>query len=51
LQPAPAPRFSRTQPAAPTAPAHAGQDTDAALQAWGISAERIAALRASRAIA
>jgi alpha-methylacyl-CoA racemase len=50
LQPAPAPRFSRTQPAPPAAPSHAGQDTDAALRAWGISAERIAALRASRAI-
>jgi alpha-methylacyl-CoA racemase len=50
LQPAPAPRFGRTQPAPPTAPSHAGQDTDAALSAWGISAERIAALRASRAI-
>jgi alpha-methylacyl-CoA racemase len=50
LQPAPAPRFSRTQPALPNAPSHAAQDTDAALRAWGVSAERIAALRASRAI-
>jgi alpha-methylacyl-CoA racemase len=50
LQPAPAPRFGRTPPAPPTPPSHAGQDTDAALRAWGISAERIAALRASRAI-
>jgi alpha-methylacyl-CoA racemase len=50
LQPAPAPRFGRTQPALPAAPSHPGQDTDAALHAWGISTERIAALRASRAI-
>jgi alpha-methylacyl-CoA racemase len=51
LQPAPAPRFSRTQPGLPAPPAHAGENTDAALRAWGVSAERIAALRASRAIA
>jgi alpha-methylacyl-CoA racemase len=50
LQPAPAPRFSRTQPALPAPPSNAGQDTDTALCAWGLSAERIAALRASRAI-
>jgi alpha-methylacyl-CoA racemase len=38
LQPAPAPRFSRTAPTLTTPPpAEPGQDTVAALTAWGIT--------------
>ncbi len=40
-QPAPAPRFSRTSPTTPTAPAHAGQHSTEILQQWGISQEAI----------
>lgn len=36
IQPAPAPRFSRTRPSLTSGPAVAGQDTRAALSAWGI---------------
>lgn len=44
VQPAPAPRFSRT-PAAPPSPAEApGAGTHTVLAAWGIAAERIANL-------
>jgi alpha-methylacyl-CoA racemase len=50
LQPAPAPRFSRTPPALTRPPSQPGADTDQALAAWGVSTERIAALRASQAI-
>lgn len=50
-QPSPAPRFSRTPASTPTPPPHAGQDTDAALGDWGITADRIATLRSSGAIA
>lgn len=50
-QPAPAPRFSRTPAATPTPPPHAGQDTDDALVDWGVDADRVAALRASGAVA
>lgn len=49
-QPAPAPRFSRTQTATPTPPCAPGADTEAALSDWGLDADRIAALRASGAI-
>ncbi|WP_326535153.1 CaiB/BaiF CoA-transferase family protein, partial [Pseudorhodoferax sp.] len=49
LQPAPAPRFSRSQPAMPTAPVAAGAHTSAVLSAAGFSADEIAALRASGA--
>ncbi len=38
-QPAPAPRFSRTPPTLTTPPSVAGQDTRAALEAWGIDAQ------------
>jgi alpha-methylacyl-CoA racemase len=51
LQPAPAPRFSRSQPATPSAPSHAGQGADAALARWGFSQQDIDALRAASAIA
>lgn len=50
-QPAPAPRFSRTPAAVPSAPPHAGQDTDEALVDWGIDASRVASLRSSGAVA
>ena len=50
MQPAPAPRFSRT-PAAISRPApHPGQDTDEGLSAWGLESEQIAKLRAAGAI-
>jgi len=50
-QPAPAPRFSRTPPQVPHAPAVAGADTEAVLAAWGFGAARIGELRESGAIA
>jgi len=46
-QPAPAPRFSRTHPAAPTEPVASGADTDATLAAVGLSAQEISELRAA----
>jgi alpha-methylacyl-CoA racemase len=51
LQPAPAPRFSRTPTRVPTAPAHAGQHTDEVLSDWGFSDSEIASLRDQKAIA
>jgi alpha-methylacyl-CoA racemase len=50
LQPAPAPRFSRTTAGTPPAPPAAGADTDAVLAELGCSAAGIAALRASGTI-
>jgi alpha-methylacyl-CoA racemase len=50
-QPAPAPRFSRTSAALPSAPAHAGQHSSAVLADWGFSADRISTLLASGAVA
>ncbi len=50
-QPGPAPRFSRTPPGIPTRPRLVGEDTDAALSAWGVSAPELEALRSSGAIA
>ena len=44
MQPAPAPRYSRTTADVPTPPAHAGQHTSAVLADWGFGAERIDAL-------
>ena len=49
-QPAPAPRFSRTAAALPSAPAHAGQHSLAVLADWGFDADRITALIASGAV-
>jgi alpha-methylacyl-CoA racemase len=50
-QPAPAPRFSRT-PGTIQGPARlAGDDTDATLAEWGFSADEIAALHATGAVA
>ncbi|WP_116367295.1 CaiB/BaiF CoA transferase family protein [Parahaliea mediterranea] len=50
VQPAPAPKFSRSQPATPRASAAPGSDTDALLAELGYSAEKSAALRAAGAI-
>jgi alpha-methylacyl-CoA racemase len=36
LQPAPAPRFSRTSPSLTTGPSRPGADTRAVLEAWGV---------------
>jgi len=46
-QPAPAPRFSRSQPAQPTPAVKPGTHTDAILAEAGFGAEEIASLRAS----
>jgi alpha-methylacyl-CoA racemase len=50
LQPAPAPRFSRTPAGLSRLPPLPGADTDEALAFWGVPEERIAALRAAGAI-
>ncbi len=50
-QPAPAPRFSRTPPAAPDPPTHPGEDTEGALGEWGFSTAEVARLRAAGAVA
>ena len=50
VQPAPAPRFSRTRPALPTPPEPGGRSTEVALKDWGIPAERISRLLVSGAI-
>jgi alpha-methylacyl-CoA racemase len=49
-QPAPAPRFSRTQPAIAGRPPAPGEHTDEALAAWGFTAAEIAELRAAGAV-
>ncbi len=51
VQPAPAPRFSRTAPQVPTPAAAPGAQTDAVLGELGLSAGEITALRASGAVA
>jgi alpha-methylacyl-CoA racemase len=45
VQPAPAPRFSRSQPEVPRLPQAHGSDTEGALTGWGFEAHEIAALR------
>jgi alpha-methylacyl-CoA racemase len=50
VQPAPAPRFSRTPPAIQGPPAIAGEHTDPALADWGFSEDEIAALKQAGAI-
>lgn len=50
IQPAPAPRFSRTEPKIQNPPPFAGQDTDSILTSLGIDAEGVARLKASGAI-
>jgi alpha-methylacyl-CoA racemase len=49
-QPAPAPRFSRTQPSISRPPARAGEHTDEILADWGLAPSEVASLRASGAI-
>jgi alpha-methylacyl-CoA racemase len=52
LQPAPAPRFSRTAPALQGPPPEPGQHTEAVLVDWGVAdAQRVAELRQSGAVA
>jgi alpha-methylacyl-CoA racemase len=51
MQPAPAPRFSRTTAEVTMPPAHPGQHTVEILRDWGFDAARIDALIASRAVA
>ncbi len=51
VQPAPAPRFSRTTAEIQRPPAHAGQHTDEVLGQFGFAADRIAELRDAGAIA
>ncbi len=50
VQPAPAPRFSRTPPAIAGPPARAGQHTDEALADWGFTAGEVAELRETGAV-
>jgi len=50
LQPAPAPRFSRTPGAIQNPPPHPGQDGDAVLGDWGFSAQKQQAMRAAGAV-
>ena len=47
LQPAPAPRFSRSENARPVPPDHGGRDLSGTLAAWGFGDEAIARLRDS----
>ena len=52
VQPAPAPRFSRTEVGIQRPPSHPGQHTDEVLKEWGVADDaRLAALRAEGAIA
>ena len=51
VQPAPAPRFSRTPGAIQRPPAQAGEHTEDGLRDWGFSADEVAQLRAAGAIA
>jgi len=50
IQPAPAPRFSRTQSEIQGPPPLPGQHNDEALADWGFSGEEIAALKAAGAV-
>jgi alpha-methylacyl-CoA racemase len=50
VQPAPAPRFSRTPGAIQRPPAKPGEHTDEALREWGFSGAELDALRESRVI-
>lgn len=51
LQPAPAPRFSRSAVGQPESPARRGADTDTVLGGLGLDQERIAGLRAGGVVA
>ena len=50
VQPAPAPRFSRTPASIQRPPSFAGQHTDEALAEWGFAPDQVAALREAGAI-
>ena len=50
VQPAPAPRFSRTRTGVPIPPSNTGEHTDEALADWGFAPEEIEALRAAEVI-
>jgi alpha-methylacyl-CoA racemase len=50
VQPAPAPRFSRTVPEVSGPPVRAGQHTDEALEDWGFGPDEVAKLRAAGAV-
>ena len=50
VQPAPAPRFSRTPAAIQCPPAAPGAHTDEALRDWGFSPDEVAGLRAAGAV-
>jgi alpha-methylacyl-CoA racemase len=50
VQPAPAPRFSRTPCDPPTPAARPGEHTDQALTDWGVPPEKVARLRAAGAV-
>ena len=50
VQPAPAPRFSRTEPSIAGPPPEPGAHTDEVLAAWGFAIGEVEALRRSRAI-
>ncbi|WP_028206088.1 CaiB/BaiF CoA transferase family protein [Paraburkholderia nodosa] len=50
VQPAPAPRFSRTPGAIQRSPARPGEHTEEALRDWGFSAAELEALRESQVI-
>ena len=50
LQPAPAPRFSRTKPSIKNPPPSPGQDTGAVLEAFGFSSDEIKTLRMAEVI-
>jgi alpha-methylacyl-CoA racemase len=50
VQPAPAPRFGRTQPRLSAPPPRPGEHTDAVLGDWGFSDREIATLRSSGAV-
>jgi alpha-methylacyl-CoA racemase len=49
-QPAPAPRFSRTEPAVQSPPPYAGQHTEDVLESFGLTSDDIAKLRSSGAV-
>lgn len=49
MQPAPAPRFSRTVPEAPKLPSVASGDPEAILSSWGFESGEVAALKAEGA--
>jgi alpha-methylacyl-CoA racemase len=51
MQPAPAPRFSRSVPEVSRPPAHPGQHTEEALHDWGLSQTDIRSLHSAGAIA